>query len=231
MRALPDERNQQVHLGEGGIVPVPRKAVDLSADPGVKRFAALLSDLVTSTGTNAEGVAAAAGLARSSLYAVLGGRRVPNGYFMERLLQVLETESLWPEKKLGTAVRRAESQYARLYRKLPKPRPPAAPVRVGVLPEQTTASKAFSAFLDEISQQGVNIEQLTWVSPAWLRRYAQGDSIPSWYVLDVLGDELKAHGISNAHTRLLALGDLAEAARAARAKERRWARVISGGSP
>ncbi|WP_435652607.1 hypothetical protein, partial [Kitasatospora purpeofusca] len=67
--------------------------------------------------------------------------------------------------------------------------------------------------------------------PAWLRRYAQGDSIPSWYVLDVLGDELKAHGISNAHTRLLALGDLAEAARAARAKERRWARVISGGSP
>ncbi|MGW7448161.1 helix-turn-helix domain-containing protein [Kitasatospora sp. NPDC054795] len=212
-------------------MPAPRKPVDPSASPTVKRFAACLDGLVASTGMSVADLAEEADLARSSLYEVLGGRRVPNQRFIDSLLGTLERHSSWPEKKLTVALRRAESLHTRLSSKPARPRRPAPPVVVDVLPEQTELAEAFIAFLDYVGQQGVDVEQLAWTSPRWLSRYAWGDSIPSYWTLYYLRRELEDRGVSDVPEQISVLAQLTYAARTARAKERRWARVLAGGSP
>ncbi|MFI9366767.1 hypothetical protein ACIG5E_37845 [Kitasatospora sp. NPDC053057] len=190
-----------------------------------------MSELVASTGLSVGVLAQEVGIPRSSLYAVIGGRRIPNLYFMDQLLEGLMHNSQWPESRLMAGLRRARSLHERLHRKLPKPRRPARSVRVGVLPEQAALAKEFSALLDQLRQRRIDPATFRWTSEGWLRRYATGDNIPSWWALDTLETELTDRGINDAVALIEPLHDLADAARAARARERRWARVVSGGSP
>ncbi|WP_431683785.1 hypothetical protein [Kitasatospora sp. KL5] len=213
-------------------MPAHRRLVDPSAGPEVVAFVAKLGELVASTGMSVADLAYEAVVPRSSLYAVLGGRRIPSRKFMELLLWQVEKRSCWAEAQLKPALEEVGVLHDRLRSALPERRPAARYVHVGVLPEQVAVAEAFSAYLDGLVDRGVDVDQLSWVSPAWLRRYASGTSIPSWDAISELDEDLKeTFNVDDWDTHLSALADLARRARSARAEKRRWARVLAGGDP
>lgn len=203
---------------------------NLSAPAEVLQFGEHLRLLVVSTGMSVADLAEAALVPRSSLYAVLACRRVPSSGFMGLLALALREHSALPVGECYDKIEDLIRLHYKVRSSLSKPKPPSPPVHVDVLPEQINLAIAFQAFLGNLAQQGFVLGELPSVSPSWIRRYADGNCIPSWDALFAIGHTLEERGI-NVWPSVHRLDDLATAARAARAAERRWARLLTGGSP
>lgn len=190
-------------------------------------FANRLREVVHAQSLPVSSLAEECRTSRATLYAVLAGERLPTRWLLEELLDQCRVTSKTRRELLVLWERLSMQERSQR-------RPPAPPVKVGVVPEQQAFAEAFAAFIEKYRH-----DVLLWTSAlgeGHLQRFVEGRAIPSPGTLYfILYGVVKPSTVSDRrwreiHRELDELIYMAIRARYARRQVRDVLRRLQGGS-